>query len=59
MAEETSRLPCSTLGAWLPTGSSFMSRGGTRLENAERYDFKQVGILQYLLSIVKHMVALM
>lgn len=42
MADNTTRLPCSTLGAWLPSSSSSSGRGGTRLENDDKYDFKKV-----------------
>jgi len=42
MADNTTRLPCSTLGAWLPTSTGSSSRGGTRLENDDKYDFRQV-----------------
>jgi len=43
MTDETTRLPCSTLGAWLPTASTSSARGGTRLENDDKYDYKKVG----------------
>jgi hypothetical protein len=53
MTDETTRLPCSTLGAWLPTASTSSTRGGTRLENDDKYDYKkakQRASIKWLLS---------
>ena len=52
MTDETTRLPCSTLGAWLPTASTSSARGGTRLENDDKYDYKKVG-KRYTIILVK------
>ena len=52
MTDETTRLPCSTLGAWLPTASTSSTRGGTRLENDDKYDYKKVG-KRYTLILIK------
>lgn len=52
MTDETTRLPCSTLGAWLPTASTSSTRGGTRLENDDKYDYKKVG-KRYTIILVK------